>query len=91
MQEEIRFPLLRGLTLAVPAPWQFPFVGGAVFADAAWLWEGGVQDHAGSVGAGFYLGGGYYPAIRWNYVWPTGDFRTYPARPRTQFSIGFNF
>ena len=91
LQEEIRFPLLRGLTLAVPAPWQFPLIGGAVFADAAWLWEDGVQEHGGSLGAGFYLGGGYYPALRWNYVWPTRDFRTYPDRPKTQFSIAFNF
>ena len=91
LQEEIRFPLVRGLTLAVPAPWQFPFVGGAVFADAAWLWEDGRQDRGGSVGAGFYLGGGYYPVLRWNYVWPTRDFRTYPDRAKTQFSIAFNF
>ena len=90
-QEEIRFPLIRGLTFAVPVPWQFPFVGGAVFSDAAWLWADGAEQHAGSVGAGFYFGGGYFPAIRWNYVWPTADFRKYPARPRTQFSLGFNF
>ena len=66
-------------------------MGGVAFADAAWLWADGEVDRAGSVGAGFYLGGGYYPAIRWNYVWPTRDFRTYPHRPVTQFSIAFNF
>jgi hypothetical protein len=66
-------------------------IGGAVFADGAMLWEGKYRFDAGSVGAGFYLGGGYYPAIRWNYVWPTRDFRTYPRSPVTQFSIGFNF
>ena len=91
LQEEIRFPLIRGLTLAVPAPWRLPLIGGAVFADAAWLWENGRQEHGGSLGAGFYIGGGYYPALRWNYVWPTRDFRTYPDRPKTQFSIAFNF
>ena len=47
--------------------------------------------HAGAVGAGFYLGGGYYPAIRWNYVWPTSDFRNFTHRPRTEFSISYNF
>ncbi len=90
-QEEIRFPLVRGLTLAVPSPWQLPMIGGAVYADAAWVWDQGIEDHAGSIGAGIYIGGGYYPAIRWNFSWPTTDFRNYPAQSRRQFSIGFNF
>src|SRR5206468_3384672 len=39
VQGEARFPVLRGLTLAVPALWTFPTVNGAVFADAAWTWD----------------------------------------------------
>jgi hypothetical protein len=51
----------------------------------------GGQGHLGSVGASWFIGGGYFPAIRWNYAWTTTDFRTFARRPRTQFSIGFNF
>jgi len=91
LQQEIRFPLLRGLTLAVPAPWVFPTLNAAAFADLAWAWEGGVERRRGSVGTGVYVGGGYFPAIRWDFVWATPDFREYSRRPRTQFTIGFNF
>ncbi len=91
LQQEVRFPLLRGLTLAVPAPWVFPTIRGAAFADLAWGWEQDLSERLGSLGAGVYLGGGYYPVVRWNFVWPTEDFRSYSRRPRTQFLIGFNF
>ena len=108
--EEMRFPLLRGLTVAMPAPWMLPTVSGLVFGEVAWAWDPGqdppqtvgtggidalgpasVQGRLGSLGTGFFIGGGYFPAIRWTYAWPTIDFRTYARRPRTQFSIGFNF
>jgi hypothetical protein len=82
---------MRGLTFAIPVAWAFPPINGAVFADAAWIKYEELTERAGSVGAGFFLGGGYYPAIRWNFVWPTRDFTTYPKQPRTQFSIGYNF
>jgi hypothetical protein len=105
LQAETRFPLLRGLTLAVPALWTFPTISGALFADGAWLWEdlgpGGDAfsqlferrpgARAGSLGAGFYLGGGYYPALRWDYVWTAPEFGSLSRRPRTQFSILYNF
>jgi hypothetical protein len=92
VQQELRMPLVRGLTLAVPAAWTLPTISAALFADAAWAWdEERVERHLGSVGAGFYVGGGYFPAIRWNYVWTTPDFRSFARRPRTQFTIGFNF
>jgi hypothetical protein len=91
-QQELRFPLMRGLTFAIPTAWAFPPINGAVFADAAWTWsEGGQTDRAGSVGTGVYLGGGYFPAIRWNFVWRTTDFRNFSKEPHTQFSIGYNF
>lgn len=95
VQEELRFPLLRRLVLAVPTPWMFPTVSGALFAGAAWAWEDGFGEpwtqRLGVAGFGVYLGGGYYPAVRWNFVWPTTDFRTFQSGPRTSFTIGFNY
>jgi Tol biopolymer transport system component len=110
-QQELRFPLLRGLRFAFPVPWAFPPVNGTVFADAGWAWgESGVplggvpayylstfelgpagQGHLGSAGMGFYVGGGPYPVLRWNYIWRTQDFRRFSRRPRTQFALGYNF
>ena len=43
------------------------------------------------MGTGFFIGGGYYPVIRWNFSWTTNDFQSFSRRPRTQFLIGFNF
>ncbi len=91
VQEELRLPVVRGLTFAVPTSWEFPTISAAAFADAAWGWERGEESHLGSAGTGIYIGGGYYPAIRWNFVWTTADFRSFARRPRTQFLIGFNF
>jgi Tol biopolymer transport system component len=91
VQSELRFPLVRGLVFAIPAPWMFPTVTGAVFADAGWGWENGFQERLGSVGTSVFLGGGYYPVIRWNFVWRTEDWKTFSESPRTQFLIGVNF
>jgi WD40 repeat protein len=95
LQEELRFPLLRRLVLAVPTPWEFPTISGALFAGAAWAWEDAFGERwvqrRGVAGFGLYLGGGYYPVIRWNFVWPTTDFKTFGPGPRTQFTIGFNY
>jgi hypothetical protein len=90
-QQELRFPLMRGLTFAIPAPWAFPPVNGAVFADAGMTWDDFGSQSLGSAGAGVFFGGGYFPAFRWNFVWPTHDFKSFSKRPRTQFSIGYNF
>jgi hypothetical protein len=95
VQEELRFPVVRRLVLAVPSPWEFPTVSGAVFGGAAWAWEDAFgargREQLGIVGFALYLGGGYYPAIRWNFVWPTRDFRRFDPGPHTQFSLGFNY
>ena len=107
VQQEIRFPLLSGLTVSLPMPWLFPTVSGVALADMAWAWDAGTvaypvavaplvvqsgnQGRLGSVGAGFYIGGGYFPALRWTYSWPTADFKHFARKPATQFSIGFNF
>ena len=45
----------------------------------------------GIAGFGLFLGGGYYPAFRWNFVWPTHDFKSFGPGPLTQFTIGFNY
>lgn len=101
LQHEVRFPVLRGLVFSVPAPWMFPTVSGALFTDAAWTWNdaaaggdpprGRVSDRIGSAGVGLFIGGGYYPALRWNYAWTTDDFRTFSHKPRTQFSLTYDF
>jgi hypothetical protein len=95
LQEELRFPLLRRLVVAVPSPWEFPTVSGTMFAGAAWAWEDAFgprwDQRLGILGFGLYLGGGYYPAVRWNFVWTTTDFRRFAPGPRTQFTLGFNY
>ncbi len=95
LQEEVRFPLVRRLVVAIPSPWEFPTVSGVLFAGAAWAWDDAFgqrwDERVGIAGLGFYLGGGYYPAIRWNFVWSSMDFRRFGPRPRTQFTLGFNY
>jgi hypothetical protein len=91
-QQEVRFPLVRGLVLGFPAPWQLPTIGGAVFADAAVAWDGPRRAEAGVLGFGTWLGGGVFPAIRWNWLWITRDLgRLDDRRPRMLFSIAYNF
>lgn len=91
IQEELRFPLIQRLRVALPSSWEFPTVSGTVFSDAGWAWDDGRPVKAGSVGFGFFVLGGYFPALRWNYVWTTTDFQSLPSKPRTEFWIGFNF
>jgi outer membrane protein assembly factor BamA len=91
VQGELRFPLVRGLVFAVPAPWMFPTISGALFADAGWGWEDGRQEQLGSVGTSVYLGGGYFPVLRWNFAWRTEDWKTFTNDPRMQFFIGVTF
>jgi len=91
-QWETRFPLVRGLTLAVPAPWQLPTISGAVFADGAWSWEHGDRERVGVLGYSVYLGGGFLPALRWNWMWVSTDFQKFLNHaPQHEFSIGYNF
>lgn len=91
-QVETRFPLVRGLTLAVPSRWEFPTIHGALFADGAWAWEYGDRQDVGVAGWGLFLGGGFLPAFRWNWMWTTTDFEKFrSARPDHLFSIAYNF
>ncbi len=91
-QVEARFPLLRQLVLAVPAPWMLPTLHGAVFADAAWAWGQANIDRVADGGFALYLGGGFYPQMRWNWVWRTNDFKTLTSRrPGTYFTLDFTY
>lgn len=91
-QHESRFPLLRGLVLGVPAPWQLPTVSGVVFGDAAWVFDRTEDRRIGVAGWGVYLGGGFWPAIRWNWMWITEDWRKFLNRaPEHEFFIAYNF
>ncbi|MBK7367484.1 MAG: PD40 domain-containing protein [Candidatus Eisenbacteria bacterium] len=91
-QVEARFPLVRNVVIAVPSPWQFPTVHGTVFGDGAWVWENGERREVGVAGWGLYLGGGFYPAFRWNWMWTTDDFRKFDSgRPSHAFLIAYNF
>ena len=91
VQEEVRFPILRGMTLAIPSAWVFPTVNAAAFADAAWSWDYGPMQQLGSVGTSIFIGGGYFPALRWDFAWLTPDFHTYSKNVYKRFSVGFNF
>jgi len=91
LQEEMRVPLVRGLTFANPLPLFIPTIGGAAFYNAAWAWQSGFEDHIQSAGFGVYLGGGLFPAFRWDYAWLSDDFNHYSHHPRTVFWIGYNF
>lgn len=91
-QHETRFPLLRGMVLSVPAPWQLPTVSGVAFGDAAWVFDPTGDRRIGVAGWGLYLGGGFWPAIRWNWMWITEDWQRFANRaPAHEFFIAFNF
>ncbi len=91
-QVEARFPLLRQIVLAVPAPWMLPTLHGALFADAAWGSGDANIDRVADGGFALYLGGGFYPQLRWNWVWRTNDFKTLTSRkPGTYFTLDFAY
>lgn len=91
-QVEARFPLLRGIVLAVPAPWQLPTLHGALFADAAWASGEENIDRVADGGFALYLGGGFFPQFRWNWVWRSNDFKHLTSpRPGTYFTIDFGY
>jgi outer membrane protein assembly factor BamA len=90
-QTEVRFPILARTRLGAPLPIEFPRVNVALFADAATAGETGQRfDRRGAVGAGIYVGGGYFPVLRLDFVKRT-DFVTLEDRTRTQFTIGYSF
>ena len=89
--QELRFPLVQSLVLSVPGgSVRLPDIMGALFVDVAGYgddrWEGPV----GSVGVGFYVGGGYFPAVRLD-VAKKYDIGGWDRTLTTQFGLGFNF
>jgi hypothetical protein len=89
---EARFPLVRGLTIAVPSPWQLPTVNAAVYGDGARTWTSFGSQELGVLGYAIYVGGGFAPALRWNWSWTSADFVHFDSRvPLHYFSIAYNF
>jgi len=91
VQSELRLPLLRGLRLGVPWTFSFPQVSAALLADAA-IAGGDLQPtyRIGGVGWGVYIGGGYWPALRVDFVKRTNLNRIFP-HTYTRFIIAYNF
>ncbi len=91
VQTEVRLPLLRRLRLGVPAPIEFPQLSVALLGDAAVAGGNGQPlERIGAVGAGFYVGGGYFPAIRVDVVRRTNLVK-FEGRNVTRFMLGYNF
>jgi hypothetical protein len=89
---ELRVPLVRGLTIAIPQPWQLPTISGAVYADGVRAWQPGDRQQLGVLGWAVYLGGGFWPALRWNWSWTSADLERFDsAVPLHYFSIAYNF
>lgn len=93
VQQELRYPLVRGLTLGFPIPgFRLPTIYAAAFADGGWAYDHEDRTKRGVVGWSLYLGGAFFPAIRWNFAWSTTDFKHFDNRvPHHLFTLGYNF
>ena len=86
--QELRFPVIRSLVLSLPGGGlRLPSIMGALYADAA-AYDAGrpVQ----SVGGSLYMGGGYFPALRFDFSKRHGS-AGWQRGMTTQFGIGFNY
>jgi hypothetical protein len=92
LNQEIRFPLVQRLVVAMPTgPMDMPIFYGSVFVDAALAGDQAWgSDLFGSVGCGFFVGGGAYPRLRVDLAWPT-DFHSIADHADTEFSVGFGY
>jgi outer membrane protein assembly factor BamA len=92
LNQEIRFPLVQRLLLAMPTgAVDLPVFYGSCFADVAWTGDPAwIERPYGSVGVGFFVGGGPYPRLRVDLSWPT-DFHNFADHPDTEFSVGFGY
>ena len=91
MNNEIRLPVLARIVLGFPGQrLPLPTIKGAIFADAGAAGERGLDTWRGSLGLGVYLGGGYFPIVRFNTAWRT-DFITLRKKPVREFFVGWNF
>lgn len=90
-QTELRLPILGRTRLGAPLPIEFPRVNVAFFLDGAIAGGApGSIDRLGSIGAGLYVGGGWFPVLRLDWVKFT-DFRRIGPATHTQFTIGYLF
>ena len=91
MNNELRLPVLARVILRFPGQrLPLPAIKGALFADVGGAGEKELDTWRGSLGFGLYLGGGYFPIIRFNTVWRT-DFTTLNRKPVREFFVGWNF
>lgn len=91
MNNELRLPVLARAVLGFPGQrLPLPTIRGAVFADAGAAGDDRLDTWRGSLGFGLYLGGGYFPMVRFNTVWRT-DFTTLKKKPVREFFVGWNF
>jgi hypothetical protein len=91
VNNELRLPVLARIVLGFPGQrLPLPTLKGAVFADVGAAGEEGLDTWRGSLGLGIYLGGGYFPIVRFNTAWRT-DFTTLKKKPVREFFVGWNF
>ncbi|UCF78796.1 MAG: PD40 domain-containing protein [Candidatus Eiseniibacteriota bacterium] len=91
VNNELRLPILARIVLRLPGgALPLPRISGALFADAGSVGEAGLDSWKGSFGAGFYIGGGYFPIVRLNTVWRT-DFSSVDEKPVYEFFVGWNY
>lgn len=91
VQQEFRFPLLRGLTFGFPDDWVFPTVSGALFADVGTAGDAGRRfERRASFGGGVFIGGGYFPMLRWDFI-RRHDFVRAEKDWVTVFTLGFHY
>lgn len=91
LQNEIRFPILSRFRLGVPVPIEFPRVNAALMADLAVAGDVGNRfSRVGSTGVGLWVGGGYFPILRLDFL-RLHNFKRFTTSTQTRFSIGYIF
>ena len=91
MNNELRLPVLARVILGFPGQrLPLPAIKGALFVDVGGAGEKELDTWRGSLGFGLYLGGGYFPIIRFNTAWRT-DFTSVNRKPVREFFVGWNF
>jgi Tol biopolymer transport system component len=88
---ELRLPALARIVLGFSGQrLPLPTIKGALFADVGAAGERELDTWRGSLGFGIYVGGGYFPIVRFNTAWRT-DFATLKRKPVREFFVGWNF
>jgi hypothetical protein len=92
LNHELRFPLVRGLTLGLPmGNLELPGVQGAVFGDAGAIWDQGwPPPWLGSTGFGLRMGFGGFLVLRVD-VGRRTDFHSFDRHTRSEFYLGWNY